>query len=62
MNRDLKKIEKLLDESHIPREVWIGTDSIVDRVEWLIKRNILVEERAKKRFKLCAVCEEKIKT
>lgn len=46
----LKRIENLLNENHIPKDVFIGKDSTADRVEWLIRRNKINQERATKRF------------
>ncbi len=47
MDDQLKKIEALLKEHNVPKEVFIGTDSTADRVEWLCKRVALVEAQRK---------------
>lgn len=48
---ELKQIAKDLDTAHVPKEVWIGTDSTADRVAWLIIRNKLNQQNSHSRFK-----------
>ena len=59
------KIEQLLDGDRVPQEVWIDTDSVADRVQWLITRKNLLDGRAKKRFEmiehLVFACNEALK-
>lgn len=38
-----KTLEQMLDEARVPREVFIGTDSPLDRVEWLLRRVAMLE-------------------
>lgn len=40
------KLHKILDGLGVPRQVWIGTDSAADRLEWLKKRIALLEHDA----------------
>lgn len=47
----LSRIEKELNAADVPKEVWIGTDSIADRVTWLITRNQLNQQNSRSRFK-----------
>jgi hypothetical protein len=47
----LSRIERELNEAGIPEEVWIGTDSVADRVTWLIVRNKLNQQNSRSRFK-----------
>lgn len=46
------KIEQLLDDDRVPQEVWIGTDSVADRVQWLIARKNHLDKSAKHRFEM----------
>lgn len=48
---ELERIEHQLDVANVPKEVWIGTDSTVDRVTWLITRNTLNQQNSRTRFK-----------
>jgi hypothetical protein len=41
-------IGRLLDEARVPKEVWIGTDSLADRVDWALRRlKVLEQENGK---------------
>ena len=59
------KIETLLDSDRVPQEVWIGTDSVADRVQWLITRKNHLDKSAKHRFemieRLVFACNEALK-
>lgn len=52
---DLQRIEKELDEAHVPREVFIGTDSTADRVTWLLRRSENLKHAASTRFQTFSV-------
>lgn len=45
MSEELQRIKTLLDEAHVPREVWIGTDSTADRVEWVLRQYLLLKRQ-----------------
>ena len=49
--RELERIERELNDTGVPKEVWIGTDSTADRVTWLITRNKLNQQNSRSRFK-----------
>lgn len=48
----LDRIEQLLNEHSIPKEVWIGTDSIADRVDWLIRNRRLYKKASESRLEM----------
>lgn len=43
-----EKIHRKLDELKVPQDVWIGTNSVEDRLEWLKKRLEMHERTIKK--------------
>jgi hypothetical protein len=47
---ELNKIKRLLDEYFVPQDVWIGSNSTADRVEWALKRKKIKENQASIRF------------
>lgn len=49
--QQLARIDRELNDSGVPQEVWIGTDSTADRVSWLIVRNKLNQQNSRARFK-----------
>lgn len=47
----LERIEKELNAANVPEDVFIGTNSVADRVTWLITRNQLNQQNSRSRFK-----------
>jgi hypothetical protein len=45
----IQRIESLLNVADVPQEVWIGTNSVADRVEWLTIRNKLNQNSSRNR-------------
>jgi hypothetical protein len=56
----IQRIEEELNAAHIPKEVWIGTDSTADRVTWLITRNKLNQQNSRSRHTALQNCAEVI--
>jgi hypothetical protein len=48
---ELRRIENELNEANVPEDVFIGTNSVADRVTWLITRNKLNQQNSRSRFK-----------
>lgn len=46
----VKKIHDKLSEIKVPEDVWIGTNSIEDRLEW-VKRRLEAQERTIKKLR-----------
>ncbi len=60
INTPLQRIESELNAANIPKEVWIGTDSVADRVTWLITRNQLNQQNSRSRHTALQQCAEVI--
>lgn len=42
------KVHAMLDSMGVPRDVWIGTNSVLDRLEWLKRRKEMLEKAVKR--------------
>jgi hypothetical protein len=38
MKSEVRRIAEMLDAARVPKEVFIGTDSTADRVQWVLRR------------------------